>query len=75
MIVVDIEMPERCVYFDEEKEVTQKACPFLDEWDCCRGQTQDQNDMAGSWDELMANCPIKGTLDEVLRGDIEHDED
>ena len=61
-----MEMPKCCLWYEDGKE---GRCPFLDDGDCCRGQSDEANEAAETWDELRKGCPIKGVLPEE-HGDL-----
>lgn len=70
MVILDMPMPKDCLWYEDGKE---ERCPFLDDGDYCRGQSDEANEAAETWDELRKGCPIKGEL--VQCGECRYDED
>ena len=65
-LIVEMEMPKDCIWYEDGKE---GRCPFLDDGDCCRGQSDEANEAAETWGDLQKGCPIKGVLPEE-HGDL-----
>ena len=65
-LIVEMEMPKDCLWYEDGKE---GRCPFLDDGDCCRGQSDEANEVAETWSDLQKGCPIKGVLPEQ-HGDL-----
>ncbi len=70
-LIVEMEMPKDCLWYEDGKE---GRCPFLDDGDCCRGQSDGANEVAETWSDLQKGCPIKGVLPEEHGDLIDRDE-
>ena len=46
--ILVMDMPESCI-----------DCPLRDWEDNCKGQSEDKNNNAGTWEELRKTCPLR----------------